>query len=64
MNYEEIVKALKTIKDVCESTSHCIDCIFYHVNDSSNNMCGINHGIPNNWKIKDITELNVIRVFK
>lgn len=50
MNKEEILKALKVIKNVCsEKKSDCEHCPFY----LSNNGCQIMNKYPTFWKIQE-----------
>lgn len=56
---EEIINALKIIKNTCNSTMRCNDCPFYC---DSNGMCIIQSILPAHW---DISEENPIwRAFK
>lgn len=53
VNYsdEEIQKALKTIKDICEH-SRCEDCVFAR-NSSTLDECYICELSPDEWLIRD-----------
>lgn len=44
---ETIIKALKTIKGVCEEYSHCGDCPFY------THKCIIQNECPDDWDIQE-----------
>ena len=52
MNKEEIINALKMIKNVCNSLRYCTECPFYC---NSNGKCLIQATIPNNWDINEDT---------
>ncbi len=60
MDYEKIIDALKTIKEVCKK-SDCTDdnCPF-----CEEATCCIQKVAPEYWEIKDIEEIEQIKVFK
>lgn len=60
-DYEKIIEALKIIKEVCEK-SDCTNskCPLYKVGIGN---CYIKYGDPEEWEIKDVENLEVIKVF-
>lgn len=61
MDYEKIIEALKTIKEVCIKSSDCCEtCSFFKDED-----CEINETSPALWDIKEPDEIKpIIKVFK
>ncbi len=47
---EEIINALKVIKDECENNSDCIDCPF----GAGNCNCKLKEHVPSHWKIVEL----------
>lgn len=57
INQREILKALDTIKAVCEASVGCSYCPFYLNKMPSSFSCGIAHHMPYNWSIdRDFVE--------
>lgn len=47
---EEIINALKVIKDECNQTSECDDCPFA----DKNNNCAFSTEVPPDWEIAEL----------
>lgn len=61
MDYEKIIDALKTIKEVCEESPCCKKCI---LSADDNNHCIIEKITPGDWEIKNAEEIEQIKIFK
>lgn len=60
MNNEEIINALKIIKNECNSNTRCQTCPFSDNNQINN--CKIIMDLPYNWNINE--KIDVWRAFK
>lgn len=52
---EEILNALKVIRDICNSHKECATCPFYKT-ENRRNVCSIRDETPNNWRISGTNE--------